>query len=38
MSRHRLHPAVRRAVAVALARWTALLVVTLLAPSAAGPS
>jgi hypothetical protein len=38
MSRLRLHPAVRRAVAVALAAWTVVLAVTLLAPSAAGPS
>jgi len=38
MSRRRLHPAVRRAAAVSLAVWTAVLAVTLLAPSAAGPS
>jgi hypothetical protein len=38
MSRRPLHPAVRRALAVALAAWTVVLAVTLLAPSAAGPS
>ena len=38
MSRLRLHPAVRRGVAVALAAWTVVLAVTLLAPSSAGPS
>jgi hypothetical protein len=38
MPRRRLHPAVRRAVTVALAAWTVVLAVTLLAPSSAGPS
>jgi VanZ family protein len=38
MPRRPLHPAVRRAVAVALAAWTVVLAVTLLAPSSAGPS
>lgn len=38
MSRRPLHPAVRRALAVALAAWTVVLALTLLAPSAAGPS
>jgi hypothetical protein len=38
MPRRPLHPAVRRALAVALAAWTVVLAVTLLAPSAAGPS
>ena len=38
MSDHRALPHGRRAVGVALAAWVALLAVTLLAPSAAGPS
>jgi glycopeptide antibiotics resistance protein len=38
MSNRRLHPTAWRAVAVALAAWTVVLALTLLAPSSAGPS
>jgi VanZ like family len=38
MTVRRLPPVARRALAVALAAWVALLALTLLSPSAAGPS